>query len=1009
MTATLPGAVEARISGHVSGQIAVGNHIIQNNVDHGGIVYIAAPGETPTPRLRSLPISLPGRRPAEPLGRDDEVRVALDAVGAASSLEFVGPPGIGKTTLLKFLAYRAPSDAAPHGVVYHRSHTEPVEDTLQHLFEAFYETNVPFKPTRAQVQHALRDVEALIVIDDVEAGRDAVDLLRDTLPSSAFLLASGERALWGNGRSVRLRGLSLDAALDLLELELMRPVAESERPLAAALVNAVNAHPLRIMHVAALITDLGHDLNELASRVGEGSAPQELGQLVLDALDSDQRKVWEVLAALDGATLPADQLAEVTGVAEPEPVLASLLALGLIQAHSPRYSVTAPAGAVSLNLAARVRSWDTRTREHFIGWAEANRDQADAVLEESEAVLAVLHRAAREQAWGDLLRLGRAVEGAFVVGRRWATWRQILDLELTGARRVGARAAEGWALHQLGTRSLCLGEHTLARSSLTEALRIRESLGDQPGAEATRHNLDLLPGGGISKPAAPTPVAPVVPPVVPVVPPIVAATSPLLSLPLVLLFGVLAVVTVGASAYIIEQVRPGPVVTINEFGLTVDPTRLDFGDQRVGTSSDPRRVAVTNDRQDAFPLASISTAGPAADAYRLDLSDCAGPTLPPGGSCAVSVVFAPSTAGSHEATLVIGSTEDGQQAVVLSGRGTEGPTPPPPTGPLRLDPATLNFGRHPVNAQPVVQRLTIANTNGSAIEVTGASITGPDARDFRLERQCLRRLAPGQVCAVDVSFVATAPRPRSAIVTVSGSGQSPQATLLGEGFDDGLARVVIDPVGPVTVAYGGTLDVPMTARAGADSSRLTLTVSDNAPQGVAIVREGDGRWRLRGRVLAKPGPQPIQLTATASVPGRDPPAGTTFALTVVPADLSITWLQPVIDATVGTPVVAKALLTQTSGTQGDFRMARVSFSFQDLVTGATVIRAADEITSDGVATVSFMPGELPLGAYTATASVDPSNEYFRMASSAPISVVVNSDLASASVNVLNMLLGGKAV
>ena len=53
--------VEARISGTVSGQIAVGNHVIQNNVDHGGVVYVAAPGETPVPRQRPLPVVLRGR------------------------------------------------------------------------------------------------------------------------------------------------------------------------------------------------------------------------------------------------------------------------------------------------------------------------------------------------------------------------------------------------------------------------------------------------------------------------------------------------------------------------------------------------------------------------------------------------------------------------------------------------------------------------------------------------------------------------------------------------------------------------------------------------------------------------------------------------------------------------------------------------------------------------------------------------------------------------------------
>jgi hypothetical protein len=58
------------------------------------------------------------------------------------------------------------------------------------------------------------------------------------------------------------------------------------------------------------------------------------------------------------------------------------------------------------------------------------------------------------------------------------------------------RAAEAWCLHQSGTRALCLENSPRARAYLIEALRLRESLGDEEGAAVTRHNLDLLGGLG---------------------------------------------------------------------------------------------------------------------------------------------------------------------------------------------------------------------------------------------------------------------------------------------------------------------------------------------------------------------------------------------------------------------------------------------------------------------------------------------------------------------------------
>jgi hypothetical protein len=67
----------------------------------------------------------------------------------------------------------------------------------------------------------------------------------------------------------------------------------------------------------------------------------------------------------------------------------------------------------------------------------------------------------------------------------------VLEWQLASARAQGDRAAEAWALHQLGTRALCLNDMPTARSSLGRALEIREELGDEAGSAVTRHNLEL--------------------------------------------------------------------------------------------------------------------------------------------------------------------------------------------------------------------------------------------------------------------------------------------------------------------------------------------------------------------------------------------------------------------------------------------------------------------------------------------------------------------------------------
>ena len=93
-----------------------------------------------------------------------------------------------------------------------------------------------------------------------------------------------------------------------------------------------------------------------------------------------------------------------------------------------------------------------------------------------------------------VIALGRAIERAYALGQRWEAWGRILDIVLDAARQGGDQLAEGWALHQLGTRAFGMGERGPARARLEEALALRVLIGDHAGATDTRHNLDVVTG-----------------------------------------------------------------------------------------------------------------------------------------------------------------------------------------------------------------------------------------------------------------------------------------------------------------------------------------------------------------------------------------------------------------------------------------------------------------------------------------------------------------------------------
>ena len=408
-------------------------------------------------------------------------------------MEFYGQAGVGKTTLLRHLFYHPVATSFPDSVIYLSARHQPVDDLLQSLFDAFYESDVPFKPTDVEIRHALQDKQALILLDDVDLARDEVETLMDAAPGCTFLLASLERHLWAEGRALALHGLPTDDAPALVKRELGRPLSPEEETAAQGLCTTLGCHPLHLLQTAAMAREEDRSLTEVARQLQTPSPAEALTAEMLNSLQEPERQVMAVLAALGGAPLHADHLAALTRLANAAPVLETLMRRGLVQAHSPRYSLAGALGEY-LQQMWDLTPWAERALAYFTTWAEEQRQTPAHLLEEADAILQTLEWATGTGRWKEVLRLGWAVEGALALGRRWGAWAQVLQRTLQAARALGDQAAEAWSLHQLGSRALCLGDAAAARTSLSQALRIREALGDRAGAAVTRHNMGLLPG-----------------------------------------------------------------------------------------------------------------------------------------------------------------------------------------------------------------------------------------------------------------------------------------------------------------------------------------------------------------------------------------------------------------------------------------------------------------------------------------------------------------------------------
>ena len=658
--------MRAAISGEVSGQIAVGNNIVQNNVAHGGIVYMAAPGERPLVRERRKPVYLRGRRPRELAGRGPELDTALRAVRSGEPIQFYGPPGAGKTALLKHLAHNLRTDAEPDGVVYYGAAFEPVGDSLQFLFEAFCETDFPFKPTDAQIRLHLQQTRALVLLDDVGGSRDDLTLLLDALPESAFVLAGPERVLWTDGTTVPLRGLPEDAALALMERELGRPLETVERNAAASICRHLEGQPLKLIQACASVTEQQATLEDVAREL-EARAPVEaLDQSIAASLSADERKVAALLGALS-APISAEHVQALTGVDDAPATIASLLQRAVVQANSPRYTLRVPAPGAEEDRDGEALE---RAARYFTDWCDRYRDEPERIARDGTAIVAVMRSMSEVQRWQEVVRLGRSAQDAFLLSARWGLWEQALELLLRAARALGDRSQEAWCLHQLGTRALCLGD-ARHRPLLEAALHLREELGDRDGAAATRHNLDLMSGPpGRGRRPEPSSAPP-------------SRFRWFSAAALILLVAIL-----GAVWSIRSGLPPGgrvadesgtPSATADpnddagenddgdegnerdrdergmpaSIALIAFPTTVDFGGHLLGRASRPDVVTVTNEGTRETSVSSVRLSGLNAADFSIADDRCRNAVLGPDASCAVSIVFSPARPIGRRAALEV--------------------------------------------------------------------------------------------------------------------------------------------------------------------------------------------------------------------------------------------------------------------------------------------------------------------------------------------------------------------
>jgi hypothetical protein len=210
--------------------------------------------------------------------------------------------------------------------------------------------------------------------------------------------------------------------------------------------------------------------------------------------------------------------------------------------------------------------------------------------------------------------------------------------------------------------------------------------------------------------------------------------------------------------------------------LAVTPTTQDFGTLATGSTSAPVSFTFANGGGSATPPLTVTLTG--ADSADFQLTDpCSGKPLAVGGSCKVSIAFAPSATGSQTASLAGAAQGLGTTTASLSG------TAAAPAA-FTVTPSTFDFGSILQGATTGKQTFTVQNVGGVASGVPAVAVSGSNATDFAIsDSTCTSALAASAKCTFDVAFTPATTAAEAATVTVSGAATtSGTAAVTGTGL-----------------------------------------------------------------------------------------------------------------------------------------------------------------------------------------------------------------------------------
>jgi hypothetical protein len=203
---------------------------------------------------------------------------------------------------------------------------------------------------------------------------------------------------------------------------------------------------------------------------------------------------------------------------------------------------------------------------------------------------------------------------------------------------------------------------------------------------------------------------------------------------------------------------------------TLTPTSLAFGNQETNVPSAGTTTTLTNSSAVTLSITSITLTG--ANASQFSQTNTCGTSVAASTSCAITVVFQPTSTGAKTATIrtVVGGGA-GTKTASLTGTGIV------PT--YSLTPPTIAFGNQAHGTSSAAQTVTLTNTSSLALPITSIALAGTNPGQFLQTNTCGTAVSAGATCTISAVFRPTSTGSKNARLTVTpGAGAAAQSTAL---------------------------------------------------------------------------------------------------------------------------------------------------------------------------------------------------------------------------------------